>query len=75
MTHIREVIPEPIAKMHDELVRYILTTGEDNIVHSRREIFLKNKANFIFRIEVFVDVNAYFPEEMPYIFFIKAVPT
>lgn len=75
ISHIKELMPHNIAVMHDDLIRFLLYTGEDYIVHTRREIFLKSKQNFLLKIEVFVDLNVYYPDELPYIFFIKGVAT
>lgn len=43
-------MPPTVAKIHDNLIKYLMTTGQDNILHSRRDLFLKRKNNFLMRV-------------------------
>lgn len=52
-----------------------MTTGQDSILHSRRDLFLKKKNNFLIRAQVFIALNLHHNEELPYITFAKVLPT
>lgn len=52
-----------------------MTTGKDNIMHERREVFLKKRNNFLLRAQLFISLNLHFHEELPYIAFAKTIPT
>lgn len=41
-------MPVTLAKVHDEVVRFMMIRGKYNVVHIARTVFLKNKNNFIF---------------------------
>ncbi len=73
MSSIKEIIPITISKIHDELVRYLLTTGDDKVVHSKRVILIKNKMNMLLKVEAFFSLNIHYPNEFPYIVFVKPI--
>lgn len=41
-------MPITLAKVHDEVVRFMMIRGKYNVVHIARTVFLRNKNNFIF---------------------------
>ncbi|KAL4429108.1 hypothetical protein ABPG74_015136 [Tetrahymena malaccensis] len=75
INHIKEIMPITIAKIHDDLIKYLMTTGQDNIIHSRRDLFLRNKNNFLVRAQIFISLNLHYKEELPYVAFAKIIPT
>ncbi|KAL4472304.1 hypothetical protein ABPG72_011665 [Tetrahymena utriculariae] len=75
INHIKEIMPVTIAKIHDDLIKYLMTTGQDNIIHSRRDLFLRNKNNFLVRAQIFISLNLHYKEELPYVAFAKIIPT
>ncbi|EAS01645.2 hypothetical protein TTHERM_00933340 (macronuclear) [Tetrahymena thermophila SB210] len=75
INHIKEIMPVTIAKIHDDLIKYLMTTGQDNIIHSRRDLFLRNKNNYLVRAQIFISLNLHYKEELPYVAFAKIIPT
>jgi hypothetical protein len=43
LTDIREIMPVTVSLIHNDLISYLLTTGDDKVVHSKRDILIKNK--------------------------------
>ena len=66
-------MPSFIGNEHDSFVKYLFTTSDDKVVHTKRQILVKNKNNLLARVEVFFSLNTYFKFDFPYMVFIKAV--
>jgi hypothetical protein len=54
-------------------VKYLFTTSDDRVVHTKRQILVKNKNNMLARVEVFFSLNTYFKFDFPYMVFIKGI--
>lgn len=75
LTDIREVMPLTVSVIHNDLVSYLLTTGDDRVVHSKRDILIKGKTNFLLRVEAFFSLNIYYHEDLPYLVYIREKET
>lgn len=64
-----------LARSHDEMVRFMMIRGRYNVVHIARNVFLRNKGNFVFSARIFADINFYFAEELPFIFLVQVLQT
>ncbi|KAL4504349.1 hypothetical protein ABPG72_009795 [Tetrahymena utriculariae] len=73
VSDIKELMPMTLASVHDEVVRFMMIRGKYNVVHIARTVFLKNKFNFIFQVNIFADINFFYTEELPFIFLAKVV--
>jgi len=75
VTHIKDIMPTSIATIHDEIIRCMMTQGNDAIVNNLRQIFLKNKSNILIRVNVFIALNLYYTEELPFGVFVTPIET
>ncbi|KAL4442859.1 hypothetical protein ABPG74_010748 [Tetrahymena malaccensis] len=75
VTHIKDIMPTSIASIHDEIIRCMMTQGNDSIINNKRQIFLKNKSNFLIRVNVFISMNLYYSEELPFGVFVTPIET
>ena len=57
MKDIRDIIPVCIATIHNDLVSYYLETGQDNVTHKIRDMFIKNKKNMLLNVSTFFHFN------------------
>ncbi|EAR96293.2 transmembrane protein, putative (macronuclear) [Tetrahymena thermophila SB210] len=73
VSDIKELMPITLASVHDEVVRFMMIRGKYNVVHIARTVFLKNKFNFIFQVNIFADINFFYTEELPFIFLAKVI--
>ncbi|KAL4489727.1 hypothetical protein ABPG73_019684 [Tetrahymena malaccensis] len=73
VSDIKDLMPMTLASVHDEVVRFMMIRGKYNVVHIARTVFLKNKFNFIFQVNIFADINFFYTEELPFIFLAKVV--
>lgn len=53
----------------------MMFSGNDTIIHAKREIFLKNKNNFLVRIKIYIDLNLHYHEDLPFIAFAEVIAT
>ncbi|EAS02005.2 transmembrane protein, putative (macronuclear) [Tetrahymena thermophila SB210] len=75
VTHIKDIMPTSIATIHDEIIRCMMTQGNDSIINNKRQIFLRNKSNFLIRVNVFISMNLYYTEELPFGVFVTPIET
>lgn len=73
VNHIKDIMPTTIAGVHDELIRCMMTQGNDTIINNIRTIFLKNKTNFLVRVRVCITMNLYYADELPFGIFITPI--
>lgn len=60
MSSIKELMPAAIANVHDELIKYLLITGDDRMVNNYRTIYGKDKNNFVIKLEAFFAFNTHY---------------
>ena len=75
VTHIKDIMPTSIATIHDDIIRCMMTQGNDTIINNQRYIFLKNKNNILIRVQVFISMNLYYAEELPFGVFVTPIET
>lgn len=75
INHIKDLMPTTVSGIHDELIRCMMTVGNDGIVNNQRQIFVKHKTNILVRVKVFIGMNLYFQEELPFGVFVTPIQT
>jgi hypothetical protein len=64
-------MPITVARIHDDMMKFMMYSGGTTILHSKRNFFLKQKNNFLILVEIFVDINLVYPHDLPFQLFLR----
>jgi hypothetical protein len=64
-----------ISRIHDDIIKCMMTSGNDSIISNQRDVFLKSKTNFLVRVQIYISIDLLHDNEFPFINFVKPLET
>ena len=69
--NVTQIIPRPIAKVHDKLVQRYFETAKPNVIEIKRNLLASNKEGYLKEIELIVKVFPQVNEKIVFVGFIQ----